>query len=164
MVIYTDKIIEDSLLQSVLLILVGILGALFAEYYIFLGLIQLKSYNWFFFVGCLTFCFFLTSQLSAIFHWIEGRDIVFNITLLYDSINIENSLKRKVVIKATEIVNIKEGQKKWRFFVPKVFRGLKGGLTINLKDGRFFRVSPHMERIDELKGELERIIEENKSE
>ena len=93
--------------------------------------------------------------------FIDGQSIIRNITFDAESVNFENSLHLKINISNKDITSIDSIEKKWRVFKPHFFKANKEGLTINIKGGRFFRVSPHMERIDELKAELEKIIEEN---
>ena len=70
--------------------------------------------------------------------------------------------KCKKLILDKDLLSISDGNKSW-FVRPSIaFQNDFPSFTIHLKDGRFFRVSPHMERIDELKAKLEQIIEDNK--
>jgi len=94
--------------------------------------------------------------------FIDGKSIIRNIIIDLDSVNFENALHFKINSSNNNIKCISDVESKWHTFKPHFYKSDKKGFTIFLKDGRFFRVSPHMERIDELKAELEHIIDENK--
>ena len=110
-------------------------------------------------LGFIYILYLLYGGLGLIF---EGKSIVRKILSNNSYIKVENALHYIQNIPNSDICSIDDVEKKWRIFKPHFYKMDKKGLTINLNDGRFFRVSPHMERIDELKVELERIIAENK--
>ena len=89
----------------------------------------------------------------------EGRYFVRNIFIKNNVLEVENGIHKKIALKYSEIKSISDNEPKWKIIKPNFYKSDKNGFIITLKDGRFFRVSPHMERIDDLKSELQRLIQ-----
>ena len=67
------------------------------------------------------------------------------------------------VIQSNDLQSVSTAEEKWMLPKPHYWKSGKNGVTIKLKNGRFYRISPHMERIEALKLALEKVIEENEN-
>ena len=117
-----------------------------------------------FFVGA--FCLFMFSGyiLSGFIGLVTGSQLIKEIVFNNNELYLINALYKKKDIIKNNLANIVDGQKRVPFKSNALYlKGCERGFTINLKNGQFYRVSPHMERIDELKAELEKIIDNNKN-
>lgn len=111
----------------------------------------------------LGFIYVLYWLYKGFFLLTEGRFFIRKLTFNNLDFEIHNGLHTKIVIKYLEIKSVSNDLKNYKLFNLDCKMHKCLGLIINLKDGRFFRISPHMERIDELKQRLEKIIEKNVS-
>tara|TARA_B110000879_G_C10975479_1_gene433175 strand:+ start:304 stop:822 length:519 start_codon:yes stop_codon:yes gene_type:complete len=168
--IFSDSYVEKKSTSFIFLTLLGLFASLYMEYISISALLnsfeKIQLFNKYFIVFSMaSFVSIIVAGyiLSGILHLIDGKRLICKLSI-DDRITIKNSMLNELEFTFNDVISIINGQKKLLFKNVELFlKGSERGFTINLKDGRFFRVSPHMERIDELKAELERIIAENKT-
>ena len=137
------------------------IGSVFGEYVIVSCVINQSDYGSkiIFSITALYVSYLLYGAIAIIK---DGRFCIRNIKIKSNKIVIIDSLHRTNNLSEEEIISISYLDMPWFFPKPHFYKTGKKGLTIKISDGRFFRVSPHMERIDKLKVALEEIIKNNK--
>tara|TARA_B110000879_G_C11143148_1_gene501249 strand:- start:746 stop:1240 length:495 start_codon:yes stop_codon:yes gene_type:complete len=90
-----------------------------------------------------------------------GRQVVYQIDMIDKKIRMYTMLEQTKFIKFSDIMTVLDFKPDWFMTRFHLNKDDHYGLSIALKDGRSFRVSPHMERIDELKEALKSIIQAN---
>lgn len=109
--------------------------------------------------------------VCALFFWVYGgffsvieeRRFVRNIKVTASSVEIENAFHKIKKIRVKDIKYVSDIEEKWILPKPHYWKVGKKGLTIKLNNGKFYRISPHMENIEELKTKLDKLIDEYKS-
>ena len=109
----------------------------------------------------LWFLYVLYWLYKGLFLLTEGRFLIRRLFLNNSNLEIQNGIHTKIFINYAEIKSVSRDFEKYKLFNIDCRMHNCLGLIINLKDGRYFRISPHMERIDELKERLEKMIEGN---
>lgn len=100
---------------------------------------------------------------GGFFSVLEEKRFVRNLVINQEGIKIENAFHRVKFIQNNEIHSVSTAEERWTLPKPHYWKSGKNGVTIKLKNGKFYRVSPHMERIEALKLALEKVIEENEN-
>jgi hypothetical protein len=107
----------------------------------------------------INYVFYLSYNNIALL--INGRFLIQEIQFGINILIIKNALHKLKHIKYCNIKLISKTDEKWHLVKPHFYKTEKKGITIYLTDGTFLRISPHMERIDELYVGLEKIVKEN---
>lgn len=103
---------------------------------------------------------YVLNLLSLFFN---GPRIINSLSVKNNMIKVANSIKQKSKFTKSELIKIEMNRHKWFLgWTPSLFKTQKPYFSIYFNNGQSYVVSPYMERFDELKDVLTRIVEDNK--
>lgn len=162
MVNFNDSVLEEKRISNFFIFptLIGMPILIWAAFTVLLS----TSDKLFFLILAFFFIpIIILGTLNIYFYFLEGRKFIFNLQVEEKGIKIFTISGSEKSICKNDIDSILyKKHKPLIAWLSSFMNSNNLSLTLYLKDGRFFRISPHMERLEELKELLERIIEENK--